>query len=353
MLIWLLTLAGIFICYFISEKRKNPRKFFLISAGIVIVLILGSRLCMDGDEAAYNAVYRGYNSMSFDKFITTMWEERDFGFYLTYWCMAQIVPWAQFPIYFITALFTAVTFRFIYKNTNATLVPVLFMFAFGCFYFYMAAYRQCFAMCLCLLAFEFAKKRGVRGILPYAVLMFLASTMHISAVIFIPVYLLIRINDNSSGKLWWIVSLFSIAGVAGGIMTFASEIFEDDDLVDVLVFSTTGLLIQMILMATALIITLFRLCELGSKSRLQYSLMLLTTVGMLFLGLKYMYYTYERISYYYSMFAICAFSNAVCNINQRKGEKNFVLPTQLIVIILLSFLMIWRIPGEYKFFWQV
>ena len=66
-----------------------------------------------------------------------------------------------------------------------------------------------------------------------------------------------------------------------------------------------------------------------------------------------MYYTYERISYYYSFFAIGAFSNAIVNLKHRKGEKNFVLPIQMIVVVLFVALTIWRIPGDFKFFWQV
>ena len=355
MLMWLLTLAGVFACYFISEKQKNPRKFFLISAGILIVLIMGSRYFINGftDEITYNYLYQGYSKLSFSELISLQWGERDFGFYFTYWCMSHLIPWAQFPIYFITASFIAVTFRFIYKNTNATLVPVLLMFAFGIFAFHMAAYRQSFAMCICILAFEFAKKRGLRGLLPYAALMFLATTMHISSVFFIPVYIFIRINDNNTGRAWWLISLVIIAVVCSGIMLFAAEILEEEDLLEVLSFSTTGLFIQMILMSAAFIIGFLKLADLGGRKRLQHSLVLLTTVGMLFLGLKFMYYTYERVSYYYSFFVICAFSNAVCNLNHKKGEKNFVLPVQIIVVLLLSVLTLWRIPGEFSFFWQV
>lgn len=354
MIMWLLAIAGVFACYFISEKKKNPRKFFLISAGIVIVLIFGSRYFVNGftDESAYNYVYQGYSNLSFSDFINLMWGERDFGFYLTYWLMSHIVPWSQFPIYFITALFVFATFRFIYKNTNGTLIPVMTMFGFGIFSFYMAAYRQCFAMCLCIFAFEFAKKKGLRGLLPYAALMLLASTMHISSIIFIPVYFLVRIKNNGVGYAMWAGAIVTILLASTAIMTFASELLEDDDLIDRLEFSSTGLLIQMIIMAVPFVVAFFRLSALGDRARLQYTLMVLVSAGMMFLGFKFVFYTYERISYYYSFFVIGAFSNAICNLNHKKGEKNFVMPIQIVVVLLLFALTIVRIPGDFTFFFQ-
>ena len=354
MIMWLLAIVGTFACYFISEKQKNPRKFFLISAGIIIVLIFGSRYFINGftDEITYNYLYQAYSGISFSELLELQWGERDFGFYLVYWFMSHIVPWAQFPIYFITALFVFATFRFIYKNTNGTLIPVLTMFAFGIFSFYMAAYRQCFAMCLCIFAFEFAKKKGWRGLIPYAALMFLAYTVHISSIIFIPVYFLIRIKNDGAGYAMWAGALVTILLASTAIMTFASEILEDDDLIDRLDFSTTGLIIQMFIMAVPLVVAFLKLSRLGGMERLQYSLLLLVSAGMMFLGFKFVFYTYERISYYYSFFVIGAFSNAICNLNYKKGEKNFVMPIQMVVVLLLFALTFVRMPGEFIFFWQ-
>ncbi len=352
MITWLLAIVGVFACYFVSQNKKNPRKFFLISAGIVIVLILGSRYFINGftDEVTYNYLYQGYSKLSFKELTNLMWGERDFGFYLFYWTMSHIIPWSQFPIYFITAAFISVTFRFIYKNTNGTIIPVLVMLAFGIFSFHMAAYRQCFAMCLCILAYEFAKKRGVRGIIPYAILMFIATQMHISAIIFIPVYFLIRIKRGSGGGVVWVISLIATALAATGIMTFASEILESEGMLDTLEFSTTGLLLQVFIMAVPLIFAFLRLYSMGRLDGVQWVLLILTSLGILFLLFKYVYFTYERISYYYSFFVIGAFSNAIDNLNHKKGDKDFVLPAKVVVTLLLVLLAIWRMPSNLDFF---
>lgn len=351
---WLLTLVGVFACYFLSEKSKNPRKFFLISAGIVIVLILGSRYFINGftDEITYNYLYQEYSKINFSELVALRWGERDFGFYLTYWCMAHIIPWAQFPIYFITALFTAVTFRFIYKNSNATLTPVLFMFAFGTFSFYMAAYRQCFAMCLCIIAFEFAKKRGLCGLLPYAALMFIASTMHISSVVFIPIYFFIRIKKDAKGYIAWCASLIFVAVSAVAIMTYAAEVIEKDGYLDSAEFSSLGLYIQIILISVPFIISLLSLVKYDRIANVQYVMMILASIGAIILLYKFVYPAYERVSYYYTFFVIAAFSNSIVNIRQKKGEINLVQPAEMIISVLLVVLLLWRMPDDLVFFWQ-
>ena len=144
-----LTLCSVLVSYVISFNFKDKKKAFLLLAGILITFILGSRYFINGftDEITYNYLYEGYIDWSFERLRATISDDRDWGFTLFYWCMAKIVPWRQFPIYFITAFFVYSSFRFIYYNSDDPLLSVLLIFAFGIFSFCMAGYRQCFALC--------------------------------------------------------------------------------------------------------------------------------------------------------------------------------------------------------------
>ena len=59
MLMWALTLASVFVCYFLSLRYKARKKIFLIFSGILIVAIMGSRYFINGftDEITYNYEY--------------------------------------------------------------------------------------------------------------------------------------------------------------------------------------------------------------------------------------------------------------------------------------------------------
>ena len=354
MTMWLLGMAALFVCYFLSVNTKNPRKTFFVTAGILLVLIWGSRYFINSftDEISYNYLYGGYTDLPFSMLLEIQYGERDFGFYLVYWCMANVIPWSQFPIYFITAAFIGVTFRFAYKNTEGTLIPALLMFSFGTFAFYMAAYRQCFAMCICLCAFECAKKRGLRGLIPYALLMTAAVFMHISAIIFIPVYFILRIRYSGGGNVVWLLAAIGIMLSASAIMTFASEWLEEDGMLDRMEFSATGLMIQMVLMAVPIVIYVLSLSSYGRLAGVQHAILILTSIGMLFLAFKFMYYTYERVSYYYSFFVIGAFSNAITGLKESKGRLKYKAPLVLAVVLLLAALAYVRMPNNTIFFWQ-
>ena len=78
---------------------------------------------------------------------------------------------------------------FAYKNCKQ---PVLFVFLYvtlGLFTFMLSGLRQSLAMCICLLGFEFAKKRKF---IPFLLVVLLAFTFHKSAVFYIFVYFIVN-----------------------------------------------------------------------------------------------------------------------------------------------------------------
>ena len=259
MIMWTLTIVGILGCYFGTKKSKNSRKTFLLLAGIIIVLLMGSRYFINGftDEITYNYKYQGYRNFSFEKLKHELDENRDWGFSLFYWSLAKIFPWEQFPIYFITAFFITASFRFIYYNLEEPLIPVLLILSFDVFTFYMAAYRQCFAMCFCLFAFEFAKKKKFFS---YILLCLIAVSMHVSAYIFIPVYWLIKIKGNASWKIWAFVAIGMIF-VAKALMEYVAKFYEREDYVTTKEFSRLGFFIQILIMIVPIILNIFGLCK--------------------------------------------------------------------------------------------
>ena len=144
-----------------------------------------------------------------------------------------------------------------------------------------------------------------------------------------------------------------VTAFAGDVMMrYVADVFEKDAYLDTAVFSATGLYIQMVLLAVPFIISFLGLAENKKFSTIQYTFLVLISIGVVFLLYKFIYPTYERVSYYYSFFIIAAFSNSVVNLKQRKGEKNYVLPAQMIIAVLLIVLMLWRMPDDLVFFWQ-
>lgn len=346
MIMWTLTIVGILGCYFGTKKSKNSRKTFLLLAGIIIVLLMGSRYFINGftDEITYNYKYQGYRNFSFEKLKHELDENRDWGFSLFYWSLAKIFPWEQFPIYFITAFFITASFRFIYYNLEEPLIPVLLILSFDVFTFYMAAYRQCFAMCFCLFAFEFAKKKKFFS---YILLCLIAVSMHVSAYIFIPVYWLIKIKGNASWKIWAFVAIGMIF-VAKALMEYVAKFYEREDYVTTKEFSRLGFFIQILIMIVPIILNIFGLC----KKEKNNALIWFMVIGLILYGLKLVYFSFERLSYYYTFFTVAAFGQSMQSLRKKDIYDSTIDNIKIVVCLFLIGLSFWRIPANLYFFWN-
>lgn len=344
---WSLTIISVLAGYWISKKYHNQKKVFLWLAGIAIVLIMGSRYFINGftDEITYNYEYEGYSKISFESLKRKLSDDRDWGFTLFYWTLSKIFPWRQFPIYFITAFFVIASFRFVYHNVEEPLVAVLLILSFNIFSFYMAGYRQCFAMCFCLFAFEFAKKKKF---LPYLIMWLIAISMHISAYIFLPVYWLMRIKLNRAWR-YWFIAVSAMMILSRFLMTYAAEIFNRGGYTEKLEFSFVGFLIQIIIMSVPIILNIFGLCE---KDCSNDSIIWLTVIGLIFYISKMVYYSYERLSYYYTFFTVAAFSQSISSLRKKNEYDKTAGNIKIISCMLLIVLAFWRIPSGLDFFWN-
>lgn len=348
MLFWIATIIIILLCYFVSKRYDNSKKVFLISTGICLVVFLGSRYCANGftDEVMYNYQYEVFVKMNFSEFIIEFKDVRDKGFYFLYWLMARVIPWLQFPIYFITAFFIFTTFRFIYKNTDEPLIAVLLVFVIPGFGFYMAAYRQCFATCFCLLAFERAKEKKI---IRYLILMVIAISMHASAIAFLPVYFLVKLKPNKLGVIIWVIGLVALWSVETILITYFGELFEND-YTEQMEFSLLGYFIQIIIMLIPFILDFFGISsyEEGEKDS-RFIFWVLLSVGLIFFISKYIAFSFERVSYYYSLFAIIALPNSIKRVQSISSDDNALW---LLVCAVAIALMLFRAPSSIDFFFN-
>jgi hypothetical protein len=209
----------------------------------------------------------------------------------------------------------------------------------------MAGYRQCFSMCFCLFAFEFAKKNKF---VPFLLLWLIAISMHISAYIFFPVYWLIKIKGTASWKIWILV-VVAMMFLSRLLMEYAAEIFEREDYIERKEFSLMGFLVQVMIMAVPLIFTIFGVCEKKGKND---ALLWLMIIGLIFYLSKFVYFSFERLSYYYTFFTIGAFSQSVSSLRQKDEYDKTRSNIKGIICVTLIALAFLRMPIGLNFFWN-
>lgn len=188
-------LIGSKVLLFNSGTREDDKRI-LIAAFIMLVLVMGSRAVgstNSDDVKAYYATYEAaidYDSvLPFLDFNPAL----DKGYLALTWLLAKIIRWPQFILVFEAAFCCGFTLRFIYKYSEDVLLSTLGFMSLGILGFYMTGFRQSMAISLCLLALEMADKKK-----PFAFVIFvlLAMCLHQTAVVFLPVYVVVNMKVN-------------------------------------------------------------------------------------------------------------------------------------------------------------
>lgn len=347
-------LLSIIVCYLLSRKTKHKKRNFLISAGILLVLIFGSRYYANWfpDEAGYYAIYGKRIGQSFTDMISELHGNRDEGFIVLFWLLAKIFPWNQACIYIITATCIFSFFRFIYKNCEDEFLAVILFLTVGWFTFYMAGYRQTFAMAFCLFAFEFAKKRKP---IRYLICCLLAFTIHASSIIFLPTYIFMNIKRTKAGVFLWIVILALLLIFEKPMLELASDTeYFDRDYRAGIDLSVAGFVIQIIIMLTPFVLDILRVNIWDKKSRtMQFNDKIMLSTGIALYASKVIYLAFERLSYYYTFTVIAAFSNSIAHFDLKDGNDKIKKVIYLLIILACLALYVVRRQGDLVFFWTV
>lgn len=206
-----------------SSRVKNPQKSQLIFAGIVIVLFWGSVDARDfgTDVMNYynNAVRAG--EMGYSAYLDrTKFED---GYATLVWLVAHIFKNPQALLFIQNAFVTYSVFRFIYRNSKDVFLSLAAYVCVGSFSMFLYAFRQAFAIAICLFALEAIQKN--KKVL--AVFLILFSTLfHQTALVFLPVVFLYGRKLNSKNVFFFSVFMLIIAFSLDSILPSANELFE-------------------------------------------------------------------------------------------------------------------------------
>lgn len=353
----------IFLLYIISRNTKKTDKVFLTTSGILLVAILGSRhnWYSFSDEGMYYLLYKSYIGVPFESVASIIFEERDFGYFLLNWALAQIIPWPQFILYFTTGLFVFSTFYFIYKNSDNALCSLMTLFGSGVLTFYMSALRQALAFSCCLIAFELLKKtengknKLLRNILGY-VIYAIGITMHRSAIVFIiPLVFEWIKSDKVKAALTAIGSAVLIL-FRDKIFEAGNELFEKNYGTGNHL-SSTGAIIQIVLLSAPIL--LFFIWKLKNRGRSlqnsanQNNILFMLILGIILYALRSFSLVIERVAFFFTVAACPLYPNAIeKTVNKRSKQIGYYA-----AIFLSMLLFLWRIKtgirgGVFTFFWE-
>ena len=198
------------------KYTKNRAKYcFIIGLWFFLLLVLRNDY-VGTDTQNYHYVFdvlswQGGIDLSFkDADIST-----EYGFYyLNHLIILCGLPFRTLLI--ISAfLYVGVISYLIYKYSQHPWLSYFIFLTFG-FFIFNTAMRQCFAVSFCTIAFLFAIQKKL---LPYLFFVIIACLFHSTALIFFPVYFLIKLGYNKK-------SYYIILVLGATIVFFSSWIFQ-------------------------------------------------------------------------------------------------------------------------------
>ena len=304
-----------------DEKNKNR---CIVLCAIIMMLMVGLRHYGNGsgDSKFYYDLWEKIAKMDFGSFRTFM-ENTDMegGFLISNFLLTRIFKDSQFA-FILSGLFFAIsTGIFVKRNCREVILPFIIFNSLGLFNFMVQGMRQAVAMCICLFAYEMAKKRKI---IWFALLIALAATFHASAVVFAVTFFIgfFRFNLPS-------ISAYLAGSILGVILL--PDIFElvnvlmNEDYEFGVVEDESSRIITIII---HLAIILFGLVFYDSrKKENEYSSFIYMAIlcAEMFVLRSSASNIIERISFYFMFAQMVVVPNALYNITNRRTKVFFYM----------------------------
>ncbi len=224
----LLALTPVLLGVFFGDIKHNKKrriKYFIL-CGVIMLFFMGLRHYSLGSTDTLHY----YNRMKYAISCNT-WEsfyEPDLyetGFQVFMFIVARVFHHPQW-ILVISSLFYIISiFYFIDHNSEDISLSITLYISLGLMTFHLQGMRQAMAMCICLFAYEQAKKKKF---FRFLLLVLLATTFHQTAIVFIVVYWIVRLKLNRRNV--FLVSLISLVAIAcsAPLVNVANTIFNED-----------------------------------------------------------------------------------------------------------------------------
>lgn len=329
------------------KTNDKAKRTFLFCCGLFMFLIVSLRHREVGsvDSQNYYNNWEMLSGFSFSSFRTYIPESKfETGYLVFVWIFSHIFPEGQSVFVLSAMLFVVALCRFIYINSKDLELSFVMYVCLGLYTFTVQGLRQSMAMSMCLFAIEFAKKRKL---LPFLLLVLLATTFHASAVVFLIVYFIYGFTLNIRTGIVALGFTVLMFATSGQIASIGNQLLDREYDTSVESGGFVAVAVYVIILVVAIVF--------AGKNRKDkdYSFFVIFTyIGMLFYLMRYFEVRIaERISFYFMYGQLIVLPNALSRFDK---HVSFVIKS--IVIILSILLFAYRLIGdglvEYRFLWQ-
>ena len=353
--VYLLYIASPVLVYLTLNKflslrfdEAQVRKILLVVCGIIMALMIGLRNPHVGstDTYVYMQNWNTVQRISFDglwDYITRM--DMESGYLIFAWIFSHIFEDPQWLLVVSGAFFAWSVCTFVHKNCKNVILPLLVFNCLGLFNFMVQGLRQALAMCICLWAIEFVKKRKL---FKFLLLVALACSFHASAIVFVLVYALYKLKLNT-------VSLFYFSVFLAAIVFWLPELFALTNTVinDAYEMGTGAESGGVIAILIYLAIVLFGI-TFSEKSNTFFPMFVyMAIISLVAMIMRNSVSTIvERISFYFSFAQMVLISNGISTIKDKQSNILVNIAVALLLLGVAVHKASYTTLVPYLFFWQ-
>lgn len=340
----LIVLGAIFFLDMFRDTKAKKIYFILVT--IQLALVVGLRANIIGiDTINYGWIFKQASLMNL-KDILYKPTEIEKGYMIFQYIVSRFSTDFNVFLTIVSFIFMSSIGFIIYKNSPEPCLSFIFFIGLGFYTFSMTGVRQTLALAIVLFSFEFIKKRKI---IPFILIVLLASSIHFSAIVFLPAYFIaykkitklyvVMASVTIPASFLFKESIFSFLSKVSG---YGYEYFENE-----------GPYVLIILMITVFIAGFIQresVLERDPDNIIFYNMSLVSIIlGML----TFVNPSALRAAYYYHMYLILFIPEIIMSIKDRKLRR-IIYGISLIVIILLEIRGLQNNTSlvPYMFFWQ-
>lgn len=303
------------------EKQYKPNKYIYIFITIILILVSGLRSGV-GDTGTYRFIFDTIPA-NISSYLSSDVISEDRGFYFIAACVKQFISTDSQVIIFVMALITLSLICYgLYKYTDDVKMAIFLFITMGCFSTSMNGMRQYVASAILFAALPLIEKRKM---IPYMIIVYLASTIHASAIIFFPLYFLNRCKGWGSVSYMLVLGgafLYITYGITGPMIAEFLGETQYGHYSDSLLSTDQGANIIRVVISFVPVV-LSWLCKNRINKDMGYGNIVcnLNILNFIFMLLATKYWIYARFCIYFNLYAIMMLCYSIDNVFEKRSAK--------------------------------
>lgn len=359
----------------VSDNGKQGKRkfltFFFVMVFFVLAALKGPYIGNDtpayiemfAKEQQWAATYR-------TEFLANLFvsESRfELGYVVLSRLIALLFGDVQWLFIVITGFVAIVLYNWIIEESLNPVISLFMFVSLRFLYFIMSGLRQSVAVFVCVLAYRYIKKRKL---IPFVLLVLLATQFHITAILFLLAYPLSYLRFNKTTVVG-----ISVVGIIVVLLfnqvlnmfvqllpTYYGDYVGSEKFAENKLGNVVAALVQFVFLYASSL-SRYRISgktksnemftrEYDEASFMQFMMLMSFLLSVIAIRAT----TLDRLSMYFWIFSIIYIPNMLCNIHKRENrmllQAGAVVLTFLYNVIILYYRPEWHGIMPYKFFWQ-